>query len=157
MTESNLKSQRGRSSKVKEQKSILPQTFEEVVQMWEKTGFRVPKTFGSFLHSEGLWKHQGEDENISDDWKTSRGTMLFATEENGCEVYLEVPFKTVRTYGKPVISQATFLDRDKHRIAFLDFKDGKAIKAGTFDERNQVEEFQTTATERHEPEEVNEN
>jgi hypothetical protein len=131
-----------------------PQSFEEVVQMWEKTGFKVPKTFDEFLYSDDPWKEEGSDENISDDWKTSQGTMLFATEENGCEVYLELPFKTVRTYGQPLISQATFLDRDEHRIALLGFKDGKAIRAGTFDERGRLEEFQTI---RRGSEEANEN
>jgi hypothetical protein len=157
MAENNLKSQRGKSSKTKKQKSTLPQSFEEVVQMWEKNGFRAPKTFDEFLCSDDPWKQEGSDENISDDWKTSQGTMLFAMEENGCEVYLELPFKTVRTYGQPLISQATFLDRDKQRIALLDFKDGKAIRAGTFDERDRLEEFQTIATECSGSEEANEN
>jgi hypothetical protein len=155
MAESNLKSQWGKSSKVKKQKLALLQSFEEVVQMWEKTGFRVPDTFDKFLKSDHPWKQEGGDENISDDWKTSQGTMLFAMEENGCEVYLELPFKTVRTYGQPVISQATFFDRDRNRIAFLDFKDGKAAKAGTFNERGQLDEFQTIATECGGSEEAN--
>jgi hypothetical protein len=132
----------------------LPQSLEEIVQMLEKTGFKVPESFDQFLYSDDKWNYDGGDEQISDDFKTSEGTMLFAMEENGCEVYLELPFKTVRTYGKPVISQATLLDRNKRRIAFLDFKDGKAISAGTFDERDRLEEFQTI---RRGSEEANEN
>jgi hypothetical protein len=135
----------------------LPQSLEEIVQMLEKTGFKVPESFDQFLYSDDKWNYDGGDEQISDDFKTSEGTMLFAMEENGCEVYLELPFKTVRTYGKPVISQATLLDRNKRRIALLDFKDGKAISARTFDERDRLEEFQTIATERSGSEEANEN
>jgi hypothetical protein len=125
------KTQRGKRRK-------LPQSLEEVVRMWEKTGIKLPQTFDEFLTSEDGWTQEGGDEQISDDFKTSEGTSLFVRTVNGCEIYLEIPFTTVRVYGRPVIDSVTLFDTDKKRIACVQFKEGEPTVAMTFDERGQA-------------------
>jgi hypothetical protein len=109
------KKDRGKCKKLPRSPSdrSLPQSLKEVVQMWEKIrGVKVPETFDEFLKSGDEWREDGFDEQVSDDWKTSEGTSLFVTEGNGCEVWLEIPFTTVRVYGKPAVNHATFFDGD---------------------------------------------
>jgi hypothetical protein len=115
-----------------------PQSLEEAVQMWERTGTKLPQTFDEFLKSEDGWDAEGGDEQVSDDFKTSQGTSLFCRSVNGCEIYLEIPFRTVRVYGKPVISSVTLLDNDEKPIACVQFKKGEPTVARTFNERVQV-------------------
>jgi hypothetical protein len=115
-----------------------PQSLEEAVQMWERTGTKLPQTFDEFLKSEDGWAAEGGDEQVSDDFKTSEGTSLYVKEVNGCEVYLEIPFTTVRVYGKPVISTVTLFDDDKERIAYIHFEEGQPTLAMTFNERGQT-------------------
>jgi hypothetical protein len=139
-----MKDKKDRGKRRKLPRRSLPQSLKEVVQMWETArGVKVPETFDELMKSGDEWKEDGFDEQASDDWKTSEGTSLFVTKGNSCEVWLELPFTTVRSYGKPLINHVTFFDGDKKRIAFLDFKDGKAITAGTFNEKGQTVDFPT--------------
>ena len=116
----------------------LPQSLEEAEQMWEESGIKAPETIEDLV--ERGWGFEGGDDTLSWDCKTSEGLVEFYRSVDGFQIHVKIPFTSIRVYGKPAISHATFDagSFDKHRLAFLDFKDGKVASAGTFEKGEEV-------------------
>jgi hypothetical protein len=145
MTESNLKSKRGNSAKVKRQKSTLPRSFEEAVQIWEKAKIKSPESIEDLV--EKGFEFDGGGDDLSADCKTSEGLNDFVKVVDGFHIHVQIPFKSVRTYGKPVIHRVWLpIDDDAIGVALVHFLDGKPTAAKIHDERGEPTMLPTSGT-----------
>jgi hypothetical protein len=79
------------------------QSLEEAVHVWKSAEIKIPQTIEQLVEAD--WDAEGCGEEISDDCKTSEGLETFTKLVNGFLIDVEIPFTSVRVYGKAVISR----------------------------------------------------
>jgi hypothetical protein len=109
----------------------LPQSLQEVLRMWSTAGVRTPETIEDLVADE--WDQDGGfSEEPSDDYKTSEGRDEWVKKTGNVKMDVDVPYTTVKTYGKPIITGVTLFDDNRNPIAFLNFVEGQPSSAGIF-------------------------